>query len=321
MKQIVVADIGGTHARFALAEVAGNRVVALGQETIFRASDHTDLPAAWAAFAGNLTLPRDAAIAVAGPVGGEVLALTNSPWTIRPATLAATLGVDRVLLLNDFAAVGHAVAHLGPHAFAHLCGPDRPMPAIGAISVIGPGTGLGVAIVIRNAAGTQVIATEGGHIDFAPLDAFEDALLARLRLRHGRVSVERVVAGSGLAAIHATLATSADRGVVQRGDTELWAAALAGEDDLAAAALDRYCLSLGAVAGDLALAHGAAGVVIAGGLGLRLAAHLPRSGFQRRFIAKGRYADAMAAIPVRLLTHPQPGLYGAAAAFAEADAA
>ncbi|MEO5640765.1 MAG: glucokinase, partial [Sphingomicrobium sp.] len=100
-------------------------------------------------------------------------------------------------------------------------------------------------------------------------------------------------------------------------DKMLWATALDGADALAAAALDRFCLCLGAVAGDLALAHGANAVVIAGGLGLRLKDHLPKSGFADRFIAKGRFERRMEAIPVKLITHPQPGLYGAAAAFAK----
>ena len=154
-------------------------------------------------------------------------------------------------------------------------------------------------------------------MDFAPLDAIEDAILTRLRGRFGRVSVERIVAGPGLSSLHEALAALEGRAVLPRDDKALWADALAGTDSLAAAALDRFCLSLGAVAGDIALAHGANGVVIAGGLGLRLAEHLPRSGFRQRFVAKGRFEALMAALPVKLLTRPQPGLYGAAAAFAQ----
>ena len=170
---------------------------------------------------------------------------------------------------------------------------------------------------MRRADAYQVVPTEGGHVDFAPLDSIEDAILARLRARFRRVSVERVVAGPGLVDIYEALAALEGRTVSPIDDKTLWAAALAGDDSLAAAALDRFCLSLGAVTGDIALHQGAGGVVIAGGLGLRLADDLPRSGFATRFVAKGRFEAMMAAIPVKLLTHPQPGLYGAAAAFAQ----
>ncbi len=315
--EIVAADIGGTHARFALAEISAGRVTALGEPTVLRTADHASLKTAWEAFAAGRTLPRAAAIAVAAPVQGEVLKLTNNPWVIRPKLIPEKLDVDRFTLCNDFTAVAHAVAHAEAAHLHHLCGPDLPLSGNGPISVVGPGTGLGVALLVRRADGYQVIPTEGGHVDFAPLDGIEDAILARLRARFRRVSVERVVAGPGLVDIHEALTALEGRAVQPMDDKTLWAAALSGEDSLAAAALDRFCLSLGAVAGDIALQHGASGLVIAGGLGLRLADHLPRSGFAKRFVAKGRFEAMMAGIPVKLLTYPQPGLYGAAAAFAQ----
>lgn len=318
--EIVVADIGGTHARFAIARIAGRRVVALASETVLRAADHASLQTAWESFGTSLgrPLPRAAAIAVACPVTGDVLKLTNNPWIIRPALIREKLGVDTFTLCNDFTAVGHAVAQVDDAGLCHLCGPDRPLSLAGVVSIVGPGTGLGVAQLIRQTGSYHVVATEGGHSDFAPLDAIEDAILARLRARFRRVSVERVVAGPALADIHEVLAGLEGRAVPARDDKELWTAALAGDDSLAAAALDRFCLSLGAVAGDIALTQGGfGGVVIAGGLGLRLAGHLVRSGFRQRFIAKGRFEALMADIPVKILTHPQPGLFGAAAAFAQ----
>ncbi len=317
-REIVAADIGGTNARFALARVAGGRVVSLGAPATLAVADHAGLEAAWAAFAAIVgrPLPRAAAIAVAAPIEGAVLKLTNSPWIIRPDALAATLGLDAHVLVNDFGAVGHAVAAVGAEHLRHLCGPDRALPPDGVVTIVGPGTGLGVAALYRIGGSPRVVETEGGHVAFAPTDDFEDALLARLRERHRRVSVERIVAGAGLAAIHETLCAVAGAAVPPRDDRALWAAALAGTDAPAAAALDRFCLALGGVAGDLALAQGAAAVVIAGGLGLRLADHLPRSGFAARFTAKGRFEAKMAAMPVKLITHPQPGLQGAAAEFA-----
>jgi glucokinase len=195
-----------------------------------------------------------------------------------------------------------------------------PLPERGSITVCGPGTGLGVAQVFRHKGGYDIIATEGGHVDFAPLDPIEDAFVKRLRREYNRVSTERIVAGPAIVAIYETLAELEKRPVPRHNDKKIWELAFEGEDSLAVAALDRFCLSLGAVAGDLALTHGPTGVVIAGGLGLRLKDHLLQSGFGERFVAKGRFRNLMASIPVKLITHPQPGLYGAAAAFAQEHA-
>ena len=317
--EIVAVDIGGTHARFALAEVSGGRVQQLGAAVTLRAAEHASLQTAWEAFAATLDrpAPEAAGIAIAGPVGGAVLTKANNPWVIRPALIEAKLGVVTYTLVNDFVAVGHAVVQLPPASLSHLCGPDEPLPAHGVTTILGPGTGLGVAAVLRQQAGYTIIATEGGHTDFAPVDALEDAILAQLRRRYRRVSIERIVSGPGLANLHEALAHIEGRAVLTGDDKALWTAALDGSDSLAAAALDRFCLSLGSVAGDLALAQGASGVVIAGGLGLKLAKHLPRSGFDTRFVAKGRFEGLMAGLPVKLITYPEPGLYGAAAAFAQ----
>jgi glucokinase len=322
MTRIVAVDLGGTHARFALAEVADGKVVSLGPETTLKTAEHASFRLAWDAFAGQVRrehgheLPRMAGIAVAGRIGGEVLKLTNNPWVIRPALIGERLGVERFTLVNDFGAVAHAVAQVGPEHLRHLRGPDIPLPAEGVTTVIGPGTGLGVAQLVRRDGRYFVVETEGGHIDYAPVDAIEDAILRRLRGRYRRVSAERVVSGPGLVNMHEALAALEKQPVPPRDDKALWIAAMEGSDSIAAAALDRFCLSLGTIAGDLALAQGANGVVVAGGLGLRLADHLPRSGFAERFVAKGRFETMMGQLPVKLITHPQPGLFGAAAAFA-----
>jgi glucokinase len=171
-------------------------------------------------------------------------------------------------------------------------------------------------MLVKSPKGARIIPTEGGHIDFAPIDTLEDGILSRMRLKFRRVSVERIVAGPGLVNIYSALAEIEGRPLATQGDKTLWQMALAGSDSLAVAALDRFCLSLGSVAGDIALAQGGEAVVIAGGLGLRIADHLPRSGFASRFCAKGRFEARMADIPVKLITHPQPGLFGAAAAYA-----
>ena len=317
--QLVAVDIGGTHARFTLAEVDGGKVITLGEAVTLKTAEHASFQLAWQEFErlNGAALPPAAAIAVAGPVGGDVIRFTNNPWIIRPALIPEKLGAERYVVVNDFAAVAHAVAQAHADHFIHVCGPDTALPAQGAISVVGPGTGLGVALLLRQAHGYHVQPTEGGHIDYAPLDSIEDQILARLRKRYRRVSVERVVAGPGIVDIYETLAAIEDRPVPQRDDKALWGAGMDGSDPLAAAAVDRFCLSLGSVAGDLALAHGSQALVLAGGLGFRIRDTLVTSGFADRFRAKGRFDALMAAMPVKLITHPQPGLFGAAAAFAQ----
>jgi glucokinase len=291
---------------------------ALGEPETLHTADHASFQTAWEAFrdAQGGTLPRAVSMAIAGPVGGEVIRFTNNPWIIRPALITEKLGVDRFTLVNDFAAVAHAVARADDSQFLHLAGPDAPLGSEGTISVIGPGTGLGVAHLWRSGAAYRVQATEGGHIDFAPLDSIEDAILARLR------SATTACRWNGwwpAPASSTSISARRDRRAAPcrtRCDRHL-ERGTSGEDSLAAAAVDRFCLSLGSVAGDLALAQGGfAGVVIAGGLGYRIRETLLASGFAQRFRAKGRFESLMAGIPVKLIVHPQPGLFGAAAAFA-----
>jgi glucokinase len=317
--QLVSVDIGGTHARFAIAEAEGGRVVSLGEPVTLKTAEHASLQTAWEAFRAQQggTLPAAAAIGVASPITGDVIRLTNNPWVIRPSLIPERLGADTWTIINDFGAIGHAVAQLPHEDFEHLCGPDEPLPSAGVTTVCGPGTGLGVAQVFKTDHRYHVLSTEGGHMDYAALDGIEDAILKRLRKTFTRVSAERIVSGPGIVAIYETLAEMEGRAHLHKDDKAIWTEALEGTDSIALAALDRFCLALGAVAGDLALAHGAKGVVIAGGLGLRIKDKLLRSGFDQRFVAKGRFQSMMAKLPVKLITHPQPGLFGAAAAFAQ----
>jgi glucokinase len=321
MSRIVAADIGGTHARFALATLDGARVTSLDEPVTLKTADHGSFQLAWEEFARRSggDLPPALAISFAGPVGGELLKLTNNPWVIRPALIPEKLGVSDYVVVNDFGAVAHAVAAFDGNAYTHLCGPDEPLPAHGMVTILGPGTGLGVAGLLLGS-NPQVIETEGGHIDFAPLDSLEDRILSELRRSFRRVSVERILSGRGLMNLYEALAAIEGLPATIHDEKALWTAAMDGSDSLAAAALDRFCLTLGAVAGDLALAQGASAVAIGGGLGFRLRDHLPRSGFRDRFIAKGRFERRMDALPVKLITHPQPGLFGAAAAFARSFA-
>ena len=310
--KIVAADIGGTNARFALAELREGERPALSRVHRYPAADHDGLASAWAAYARDLgeKPPKAAAIAVAAPADQKVLRFVNSEWVIDRAAAAAELGLERALWLNDFGAVAHAVSRLEPGELMHICGPEAALPEQGVATVLGPGTGLGVAMLMRRGGCRHVIETEGAHIGFAPVGEDEERIERALRARHGRASVERVVSGPGLFDIYRALG---GRGFDD--DVALWSAALTGTDPAAAEALDRLVKAFGTAAGDLALAHGANAVVISSGLSRRIADRLASSRFRDRFVAKGRYKARLEAIPVRLALHDEPGLLGAAIAF------
>lgn len=314
---LVSVDIGGTHARFALANIAPSGSITLDAVLTLPTSHFAGLQTAWEAYERHCggTLPRNAAVGIAGPVTGDLVRMSNNDWVLNTGTMDRELDLERVTVLNDFAALAHAVACGGEDQFSHITGPEGPLPQQGTITVIGPGTGLGVAYLHRHAGGYQVQATEGGHAEFAPIDAIEDWMQASLRRQHLRVSTERIHSGPGICHFYRALAELEDRPTLLQSDRDIWEQGLARSDSLAAAAVERFCQSLGSVAGDFALAHGASAVVLAGGVGLRLRDHLPRSGFGERFRFKGRYAQLMAGIPVKLIVHKQPGLFGAAVAF------
>ena len=311
--RIVVGDIGGTNARFALAEVAGGRVVSLSEPVVLPTSEHEGLPSAWRAYGETIEkpLPRLASLAIAGPITGGPVSFLNSHWVVHPDRLDGDLGLDQSLLLNDFGAMAHAVHALGSEHFTHVCGPDVALPERGAISVLGPGTGLGVAVLQRTRAGPVILETEGAHIHYAPLNETERLVSDRLEAKYGRTSVERIVSGPGLGDIFRAL--EPDDG---RDDAALWEVAIRGNEPRLRQALDLLLDSYGAAAGDLSLAHGALGVALTGGLTNRLLSLIPASGFHACFCDKGRYRPRMEGVPVKLVTHPQPGLFGAAAAFA-----
>jgi glucokinase len=171
--------------------------------------------------------------------------------------------------------------------------------------------------VLRRAGRGQVVACEGGHVGYAAVDSLDDAIVGELRRQFGRVSAERMVSGPGLANINSALAAIEDRAPPATSDEVLWRRAASGEDAHARRALERLCWAFGNVAGDLALAQGAKAVVVAGALALRMIGVLRASAFEQRFVGKGRFEVMMRDIPVHLVTHPQMGLLGAAACFAE----
>lgn len=311
--QIVAADIGGTHARFALAELAEGTRPRLGAMRRYRTREASGLAEVWAKFAAEEggELPRDAAFGIAAPIEGDVLKFMNNNWRIARHSLAKDLGLERLTLLNDFGAVSHAVSILGADEFVPLCGP-KALPEDDVVTVMGPGTGLGVAILDQRGGAVRVIETEASHIGFSPLDPEEEGLADALVARYGRASVERIASGPGLIDIHHYLG-GGEWDPMKAG--ELWSVAIGGENLIAARALEIFVRCFAAAAGDIALAQGAMGVAITGGLANRIVQQLRGPAFEARFTAKGRYRERMQRTAVVLAKTEEPGLLGAAVAF------
>lgn len=310
----LVADIGGTNARFALVDTAAP-VPALAAVRSLPTADHASLQHAARHYLDSVGAhPRRAAFALACPVAGDPVRLTNRAWSFTRQDLKDMLALDTLVLVNDFGAIARAVPVLGVDACVRLHGPADAVKG-GPVSVIGPGTGLGIGLLLGDeTSGWHVVETEGGHASFAPLDAEEQALVAWITARHGRASWERLLSGSGLATIDAVLrADGPTAAAVPREPADVLAAALDGRDDVARRALSRFCAILGSVAGDVALLHGARSVVIAGGIVPRMLPFLRASGFRERFLSKGRFASYLEDVCVHVIVHPHPGLVGAAA--------
>lgn len=322
----LLADIGGTNARFALARLDARQALCLDSVQQLPVADFPSLAEAAAHYLAGTGLRGGdvaaAVFAVAGRVDGDHACITNSPWVIEGAATRAALRLPRLRLVNDFAAQAMGTQLLGAGDVVAI-GDAGPLLAPGTTrtqAVIGPGTGLGVSTLIVREGRAVALETEGGHVCFAPRDAREVALLGRLVARFGRVSNERLVSGSGLVNLHDALADLRGSPSTLARPEEVTAGARAG-DALCGAALASFCAVFGAIAGDLVLTMGAwDGVFLTGGLVPRLLPELQASAFRARFEAKGRFAPAMARVPTYAVVHPHPGLLGAAA-FAFEDAA
>lgn len=315
----LVADIGGTNARFALAELDGERPVLYHPKTL-AAAQFASLQHAAEHYLSHVgQSPQHAAIAVACPVRDDEVRLTNRAWSFSQAELQQSLGLERLLVLNDFGAAAWTVPTLAEADSIAIYG-QADLRRAGPISVLGPGTGLGMALLVGDdTTGWRVIETEGGHVSYAPHGTEERAIADWLAARHGRVSNERLVSGPGLSQIDAAMAGRKPGKLDTPDDSlrepaEIVAAALEGHDVPSRRALARFCAILGSVAGDTALAHGARTVLIGGGIVPRFIPFLRASAFRERFLDKGRFAAYLEPVSVRVIVHPAPGLLGAALA-------
>lgn len=314
----LVGDVGGTNARFALARKVDGRP-ALEHFQRFPAEAHpTFLEGVQAYLDGCPVRPTGGVIAVAGPVTDGAIDLTNSPWRVSEGELQ-TLGLNPVRLINDFEALAWGAPGLTADDLASLGGPDAGDPHA-AIALVGPGTGLGVSILARDAHGREMaLPGEGGHACFAPGDEVEDEVLRILRRRFGRVSIERLICGPGLVNLHQALAQIDGRAADIDDPAQITAEAMKDANGACGATLTRFCAMLGAVTGDIALTTGArGGVYVAGGIVPRILSFVQASPFRQRFERKGRFEAYMAAIPTQAILHKHTALLGAArAAFAD----
>lgn len=313
---ILVADIGGTNARFALARRGAGARPELDALRQVATSDYPSLKDAALAYlqARPGPRPRRAVFAVASAVTGDAIKITNNPWAFSIAQLAADLGVE-LQVINDFTAMALVLPVLAA-ADLQAIGTVAPRAVVDGrrcYAVVGPGTGLGVGGVIVEHGRSVVIQSEGGHVGFAPGTDYEIELLRVLLPRFGRVSAERLISGSGLVNLHDAVRAVEGLEAAPLTPAQISAAAAVDPHGVCAKTLQVFAEMLGAFAGDIALAFGAwDGVLLPGGVTQKLLPWIAAGGFRRRFEDKGRHGAILQRIPTQVITHPQAGLLGTA---------
>jgi glucokinase len=307
IQQVLLADIGGTTARFAILDDG-----TVGPVAHMAVSDYGSLREALGAYLGNLPKAgaiRAAILAVPGAVQNRRFTLTNNPWVIDAAELRAACGFSTVRLINDFEAVAWSLPRLSRDKLLQAGGGQ---PVVGApLAALGPGTGLGMAITIPHATGHLVLSSEGGHSTLAGSSLREDAVIAYLRRRFGHVSAERVLSGHGLENLHEALAALDGVKLPRRRAAEITRAGIEGSCSTSRAAIDMFCAMLGTVAGNLALTVGArGGIFIAGGILRHMPEYFVSSGFRARFEEKGRLGKYLEPIPAYLILDEDAAFVG-----------
>ena len=313
-KTLLIGDIGGTNARFAIADPERP---GFSNAMTLKCADFAWADDAIRHYLDELSAgsPEVICLAAAGPVVENTVQITNNHWTLNAADIAADFGIDAVRLLNDFEALAYSIPHLQAEDSVAIGLPDsKPLSEDKFnVAIIGPGTGLGAAGLIKRGSTTVPIVGEGGHIGFAPKSQVQVEILNALRSKFDRVSVERLISGSGLENIYWALTRVHGEQRTQLSARDIFAYSGDGNDPRATEAIHMFFEILGQVTGDLALTMGAQdGVYIAGGIAKRYPELLQNSGFRNAFNAKGRHRSYMERIPTLLITHDEPGLLGSA---------
>jgi len=306
----LIADIGATNTRLALVEPGG----AVTRTRVVATDDFASLSDAiedYLAAEAPPVKPTVAVLAVAAPVTGDTVALTNNPWTFSIQAMGKQFGFTALHVINDFVANALAVPQLTPADRQQIGGGA---PVAGApIGVIGPGSGLGVSILIPQGDRVIPLQGEGGHVTMAAADKREAAVLELMRKRFDHVSAERFLSGPGLVNLYNALCELAKEPAAPFTAAQITNPRAEEDEPRAREATAMFCAMLGTIAGNLALTIGArGGIYIAGGIVPKLGAAFARSDFRARFEAKGRFHDYLAAIPSYVITHPSPALLGAA---------
>ncbi|MDF0605145.1 glucokinase [Neisseriaceae bacterium TC5R-5] len=306
----LLADIGGSNARFALESAPGvqERVAVLAT------SAYPSLLEAVQAYLAQVDAPAlaHAAFGIATPIAGDWVQMSNHHWAFSIAALQQQLGLTTLLVINDFSALALALPQLTAAELQQVGGG---LAQAGApLALLGPGTGLGMAGLLPHASGPLVLSGEGGHAALAPFDEREGFIWAYAQQRFGHVSAERVLSGAGLVLIYQALAARAGVVAQEFAASEISRRGLADECAVCRETLEVFCAILGGVAANQALILGArGGVYIGGGIVPRLGDFFARSAFRQRFEEKGRMSHYVKSIPTYLITHAYPALSGVAA--------
>lgn len=309
----LVADIGGTHARFATANL---ETLEIKNFKKLKVSDYKSLEVATESYLATLSArPLIAGFAVAGPVEGERISLTNSSWAFTRASMRAVTSADHIAFVNDYEALAYALPRLSENDYQRVGGDLYAEQATKA--VVGPGTGLGVAGLTWSRAGWCAIPGEGGHSSFAAADAEEFNILQRMHADFGHVSAEMLISGPGLANAYLILAELQGKQAVKCTTPEIVERALTRKDPIAVKVMELFAGWLGRFAGDAALFFGSrGGMYIGGGIAPRILNFLTAGDFRKGFDSKGRMTDYMKAIPIYVIVTDEAGLRGAAAVLA-----
>lgn len=308
---VLVADIGGTNARFGILTDAHAE---LKEFETAKTADFDGLENAIEAtvLAKTSIIPRSAVLALAGPIQGDEVSLTNCDWVIRPKELMRMFGLDDVILVNDFEAQSLALPSLLAKDLKVIGG--IPMTQSGTKVVVGPGTGLGAAGMVYAGGIWVPVPGEGGHIDLGPVTEEEFELWPHFEKEYGRISAEALLCGRGLVRLYNGVASLREVAAIFKNPSEITSAALSSSDDCAVEALKIFCRLLGRVAGDLALAFMAkGGVYLAGGISQKISEFLATSEFREAFESKAPHQELMAGIASAVIIHEKPALMGLAA--------